>query len=231
VHVHDVDEITRFIAPRQRKNLVDGEVHRVEQEAAQRVTSQRHEPPRRVVRPVHPRRVASATHQRLHETGTQIYLHCVAGPGQQRAVRAERRCDTRLRIVKKVEIIAVADRIGSEMQRSTAGQIAILRRRCRKLGQQSAAQLHTHLPRLPVAMLHQLFGNPRYVVRSDLQIRTVRPEAERPEPSERTPGFPHTHHPAGNVGLEPAPALATSVRPDPGQIASDLTHARIISGL
>ena len=69
VYKKNVDEVARFVAAREREHLVDGEIHRMEEQAAKRVADERHEAPRRIASPIHSRGIGAARNNRADEPG------------------------------------------------------------------------------------------------------------------------------------------------------------------
>jgi hypothetical protein len=70
----------------------------------------------------------------------ELDLNVVPSGRQQRTVRREGGGDTRLRVVKEIEIIADARRVWSEVHGSPASEVAIVARRLREDAEHVALQ-------------------------------------------------------------------------------------------
>jgi hypothetical protein len=79
------------------------------------------------VRPIHAGCVSAATHDGPHESWlAELDLHRVSGTLEPLTIRRECQGDARLGIMEKVEGVAVPGRVGGEVQRCPAGEVAIL---------------------------------------------------------------------------------------------------------
>ena len=106
----NVDKVTRLVAARQGEHLVDSEIDGMKQETAERVADQRHETPRRIVRPVDAGRLLAPGDNGPDETRqTEFDVYPVAERPQTRAVSSERRGYASFRVVKEIEIVAAAN--------------------------------------------------------------------------------------------------------------------------
>jgi hypothetical protein len=75
-----------------------------------------------------------------------------------------------------------------------------------------------------IAVLHQLFGNPGYIVGADYEIWPVRPEAGCPESPVRAPSLADSHHRPRGIGVEHAAAATPPFGSNPCEISPYLTH-------
>jgi hypothetical protein len=76
----------------------------------------------------------------------------------------------------------------------------------------------SYSPCLAVAVLQQLFRDPRHVFRADGQILPIRPEAGGVEFPESAASFPDAYHAPGVLWVEVASALDAAFAADFGEV-------------
>ena len=150
MHEQDVHEIAGLVAARHSEHLVDREIDGVEQEPAQLVSHQRHEAPRRIVRPVHPGRVFASPHESAHEARQrQLDVDLITGTLQRIAILRERRRNTRFGVMEESQIVTVARGIRREMHGRAAREVPIVVGRLRQRRQQPPLEIRQRHSRAP----------------------------------------------------------------------------------
>ena len=137
VHEQDVHVVAWLIPAGERQDLVDRQIHGMQQQPAQRIAHQRHEAPGRIVGPVNPGRLRPSRHRRADETrATQLDAHAVAQLLQPVPIGRVGPCHTGFGIVEEVEVVAVTRRVGCEVQSRAASQIPVIGGTGRQIRQQ-----------------------------------------------------------------------------------------------